>query len=756
MNNDSFGLSSLRDGVKKRASELAHDSNARVRSYDDTGTVDRGPFKPFTFQQEDFDRTEPDNDALQKYWRQFETVPFVRKSITSFSRQVMEPGYYIQARGVDRETLRELDHWLNSAAIVEGEKEQDFRKLAKKAVVQQEVRGTAFVEKAPDGQDSDRLAGLKLINAETMEAVTRPGQSILLDPSDNEDHEGAPSAESGGAAAWLQDLGETETFFSTPVSGRNRGIEDNDVDDDFKIGFQRDEIIKMARDADAGELFGTSRLEAVSDRIEGLRNKLSDNDDAIASKAYPLWLFLFGSEDSPWEGDDIDEFMKSHEMSNFHAGMKQGVRGDISVETVSGEVAEIAESLQFDIEWIMSIMPIPKFALGAFTQDTAVGQFGGVAQQQETQRQIKDTRRDIEEKFTPVVQEVAQQFGVDEETAKNIRLKIGEPGQPEPEIPQRENIINYIPKDQRKPGQRDPNTQSPGNDGVPEIPNSVDEPFSDIVSDDSQGSGPAQEPAPSETPSAVSQSASARVWHETTQTFELSLSNDSALADAIYDAMVGARDQTLDRIESEFKDAPSYATTKFENVANSVLRQQMSRSRFRDRVQPAVEELIGSDEHSFTQSRDVRFYVQNVENATEDALEEMLRLMRIQIRRSSSGGSTWEQTRTRVENEYNDAKLRERAELIAQMESKNAKETTKLKEFESDPDIIGFRVVNDGPSTPLTRSLNGAEVYFGDGDIQGQLMDQTREQFLREGFDPIPPTPPFHYQDTTTIEPIHD
>lgn len=729
---DRFGLDKLREGVKKRTDELAH-NDARVRSYDDSDIGDDGPFKPFTFQQEDFDRTEPDHDAMRKYWRQFETTPFVRKSITSFSRQVMEPGYYIRAKGLSEDQLSELDHWLTESAIIEGHFNQDFRQLAKKAIVQQEVRGTAFVELAPSKDDEDKIAGLKLINAETMEAVTRPGQSILLQPEDLTDYEDAPEAESGGAAAWLQDLGETEKMFGTPVRGRDRNLGDDDDDGDRKIGFREDEIVTIPRDADAGEVFGTSRLEAVSDRIEGLRNKLSDNDDAIASKAYPLWLFLFGSEDNPWESDDIDEFMKSHEMENFHAGMKQGVRGDVSVDTVSGEVADIADALDFDINWIMSIMPIPMYMLGAFTQDSGVGKFGGMAQQQETQRQIKDARRDLEDKFTPVIREVAEQIGISEEKAKTIRLKIGEPGEPETETPQRENVIRYVPKDQRGPEHDNPN-ESPGNDGVP----------SEMPQDDS------------ESPQDAPEEAGAQLWHTDGGIAQLSVSGDSRLSDAIYSSMVETRDEVLSNVGQKFENAPVYAAQSFEQEANSVLRQQMSRGRFRDNVQPLVEELAGNQANTFAHQNSVQFFVQNIENATEDALEEMLRLMRIQVRRGANNGEELDNVLDRVKREYSDEKLRERAELIAHMERKNIEETVALQRYERDDDIVGVRVVNENPSTPLTRSLSGAEAYFDDGEIQSQLMEQTREEFLHQGFDPLPTTPPFHFGDTTTLEPIYE
>jgi len=129
--------------------------------------------------------------------------------------------------------------------------------------------------------------------------------------------------------------------------------------------------------------------------------------------------------------------------------------------------------------------------------------------------------------------------------------------------------------------------------------------------------------------------------------------------------------------------------------------------------------------------------------------------MRIQVRRGANNGDQMDDVMQRVENKYNNAKLRERAELIAHMELHNAKETMKLEQFERDPDVIGVRVSNDEPSTPLTKSLAGAEAYFDDErPIQSQLADSTREEFLQKGFDPLPTAPPFHFNDTTTFEPI--
>ena len=754
-NRDSFGLRHIRDGLVERREELAHGGDKRVRSLERRPNSNRGEFSPRTLQKEDYDRTEAPKDDMRSYWRQFETTPIVRQPITSFASQVVEPGYYIQARGLDEDELRDLDHWLQKAAIIEGEVGVDFRKLAKKSVIQREVRGTALVEKAPSRDNPDEIAGLKLINPETMEVVTRPGQSILLAPDDNErdDLSDVPMAESGkGAAAYLQDLSETETLFGRPVNRVTQGDEE-----DYKIGFTRDEIIKLTRDADVGEVFGTARVEAVSDRIEGIKQKLSDNDEAIASKAYPLWLFLFGTPENPWETERIDEFMGAHEFENFHPGMKQGVRGDVDIDTISGEVADIADSLEFDLNWIISAMPMPKFALGAF--QSSVGQVEGIAKQQDVNRQINEARRELEEEFTPVLREVAMNIGVDEDTAKDIYLKIGEPGEPETEVPQRENIIRYIPKDQRSP---EPSDSDEGNgESGPDAGGNQPGDSQPIVGPDDGGQIVGDGIVDADEPQR--ESAGAQLWHVDTNFEELQFGEDeeSELADEIFDILTDARNSVLDKVEQQYGQTPAFAATNMERLANRVIRDKMKRRRLRDRVEPAIEKTVmdvmeefGEQSRHFSKSQNIRFYVQNVENSTEDAMEEMMRLVRTQVRRGAVNNEQWGSIRGRVEEKFNDANLRQRAELISHMELRNAVETTKLQQWESDPDIVGVRIVNPEASTPLTQSLHGAQAFFNQGNIRDQWMEQTRSEFLRKGFDPIPPTPPFHFNDTTTIEPI--
>jgi len=176
-----------------------------------------------------------------------------------------------------------------------------------------------------------------------------------------------------------------------------------------------------------------------------------------------------------------------------------------------------------------------------------------------------------------------------EEAVETLRLKVGEPGEPETENPTRENIIRYVPKDQRGPDSGSP-TESPGNDGVPDdmidsdgLPQGVEKPPSDKI------------PRPSEEPQDASEEAGAQLWHSGQSVAQLSLEGDSRLADAIYTSMVETRNNVLSQIGNEFENAPMYAAQSFEQRANSELRKQMSRGRFRDSVTPVVEELVSDD-----------------------------------------------------------------------------------------------------------------------------------------------------------------
>jgi len=774
-----FSLDAIREGVGKRTEELNPD--AEPHSVEDD-RPDRT--RPFSFEHSDYDRTEAPKDEMRKYWRQFETTPIVRKPITSFASRVTEPGYYLEARNLEQDEIEDLGKWLKKSSIIEGQPGKDFRLLAKKAIVQREVRGTALIEKAPHKNNRDQVAGLKLINPEVCEAVTRPQQNILVAPDDGDRFPDAPDAETGGKAAWLQDVIEAREV-DWGVSDRiRRGMDD--ADDDLKIGFRRDEIIPLTRDADVGEVFGTSRIEAVSPRIEGIKQKLDDNDQAISSKAYPLWLFMFGDPETTgvWDSDDIDEFMSAHEMENFHPGMKQGVRGDVSVETISGEVSDIAEYLNFDIQWIMSSMPMPMFTLGSFSERGAsVGQVAGVAQQQNVNRQIKEARRELEEEFSPVIQEVAKQQGIDEERAETIRLRLGNPGDPDPEVRRSQQTIRYVSdakggqggvqqqqqqrqQQQRQEGVEEPDvTSNPNTVGKGETPSSVDNPTPDqpIAGVDEDANPFVDIQVDKGTTTEEIDSEYANVWDAARSGAELSDDqNQQALANKVFRVLRDVREATLDSVSESYGSNPQFAAVEFENVANTQLNNSVREAGLRRESKDVFAELVrgverdyGNTHSAFSQNQNVRFYAQTFENAVRDAAEEMLRRARVLVRDGVVNGEQWPHVRQRVEDTYSDAELQNRANLIAQMETKRAQETTKLQQFEAADNIVGVRVNNPNASARVTEQLHGATALFEQGEIDNQLASQVRADALREGFDPLPRTPPYHFNDTTTLEPVY-
>lgn len=352
----------------------------------------------------------PDKSELEDYWELYEGVSFIRNPIRSFASEVVAPGYYIDTE--NEELAEELEEWLSQSAIVDCDINCDFRRLVKKAEIQREVKGTAIVEKVPDEEGG--IYGFKLIAPEEIRALTLPGQSVLVPPdADFEDpdkgvyqNDEKYTTDDGEAAAYVQ---LTNTI--SRYSGRDRGY----------VPFTRDQIIKLTRDADTGDVFGTARLKAVEDRLESLLKKLRDNDKAIESTAHPYMLFQAGTEDSPWEPEKVEALANEHRQERYEPGLKQFVQGDISVEEYSGEVADVEPFLNWDLNAIMADMPMPKYSLGAFESD--VNQFVSRSQSARLERQLEDARQEVQDEFNPAIQEKAEELGFPN---ANPELVIGE------------------------------------------------------------------------------------------------------------------------------------------------------------------------------------------------------------------------------------------------------------------------------------------------------------------------------------------
>lgn len=683
-----------------------------------------------------YDQHRPESRDMERHWELFKTVPVVREPIRAFSSEVIAPGYWVDA-GSDS-AREDLEDWLESACIIEGEVDKDFRELVKKASIQREARGTALVEKVYAESDEDgeerKLYGFKLINPETVKVYTKPGQTVLLPPDATvPDSEDVKTNDRGETAAYVQ--------FDNGLSR---------YDEVDEVRFTREDIIKLTRDADVGSVFGVSRIQAVADRVEALEQKLENNDKAIESLAYPFWLFKFGTEDQPWQPKEIREFMENHSRSEFTPGMKQGVQGNVDIDTISGDVADIQEYLQFDIDWIMSEMPLPKYALGGFEEN--INQFVSRSQETRVEKQLEEARQEIQAEWNPVLKEKAEEMGHDPE---EVELKFGK----SPEQKEKE-----LEEEKRKQ----------------EIQNAGDENGSDGGSSDSSDEGTDTTRPPASSEQDGDQAAQrANAWD--TDVAELAdprfvsvHDQRSNLAGISEEVLLDFRDRLLDRLEDEADNAIDLETQghirrkadQLERIADSEYRKTMRSIDIEDSayddVQTIVEETLaklegrheslsgGSRvvERQMAQSSAQQFSA-DVERVAEDMMEDV----RVQFRRALNRGERPGEARQRVEDRYDDGKLANRSELIAHMTTHGAIEEAKLQQFEASEEIVGVKPIStcSENTTPICENLAGCDgdpaiVRFdSEKGVSEQLTDAAYDDQLHEGFNPLPSAPPWHY-----------
>lgn len=363
------------------------------------------------------DKHFPNKKKLDRYWQIYQEVPIIRQPIRSFASEVVSPGYYVDAE--DEDLKEELEEWLSSSSIVDGEVGKDFSILLKKAQIQREVKGTSLCEKV--STEDGGLYGFKLMRPETVRAFTKPGQTVLLPPDYDPDE---AEEQSDGL---MERLIKEQDFYENDQGEVAAYVQLDDFiskqDEGYYIPFTRDEVIKLTRDTDTGEIFGESRITAVEDRLNSLLKKLDDTDKSIESTASPLQLFKFGvGENGPWPPEKIASFMNEHDQSEFEAGMKQGVQGDVTVEEYGGEVPPVEQFLNWDLNWIISDMPMPKYALGGYESD--VNQFVSRSQSARLENQKKEARTEISNEWTPVLKDKAEELDYDPEDVN--ALVIGE------------------------------------------------------------------------------------------------------------------------------------------------------------------------------------------------------------------------------------------------------------------------------------------------------------------------------------------
>jgi hypothetical protein len=675
----------------------------------------RGSRSLFSF-GERADAVEPSDD-IEDFRDLYENNPIVRTSLRTFVQEVLQPGYEVEGASND------LEEWVSECAYIGAQRDQDLYLLLKQALLDREIAGSACIEHVPAEEDEDRLAALKLFRAETVRAYTKPGQNILVHPDD--DFDGVsdyPRTADGDLAAFVQ--------FDDSIGKFKEKNERR---------FAFDDITLITRDRRTGDVWGTSRLKAVQKRAEGFIEKLDDSDEAVKTMSHPHRVLRFGDEEHPWSDDEIDDAIDEYNLENFEPGMSTGLPFDVEVEELSGELPELRDNIKTDIDVIMSGMPIPKYELGGFEEN--INQFVSKSQERRQQQQIEEARRELEREFTPILQEKAEELdGVDSD---DVELVI-EPDE-EDEQPQQSHQ-QEAPEDEPETPEEDPEQE--------------DMSVWDVDLD-------GHEYADLADPRFVSVEEEVR-----------------ELQSIIADVLVEARDEVLDRLESQSQSIADLAadpearrlSERLSSVARRVLNRVLGRSPLQDEtksilrqvVEKTLEKLAGEDskvqlDTSFglKDEQAIEFYAQNVENQVKDATDEMYREIRTQVRHGLENGEGYGDIRRRIEDRFNDDEIEGRSGLIARMEVQNAVSGTRVREYEESDVVEGVRPINPcGPdTTPLCRDLAGcdgdsAEAYFDEGSLSDQWMEHAPANAIWDGFKPLPPAPPFHWNCRTGLVPI--
>lgn len=369
-----------------------------------------------------FERREPEDENLEKYWEIYKQEPLVREPIRRFADDVTEPGYQIYAEDPNLE--QDLERALQDSAIIAGESGHDFREVLHQTVVQREVRGTAMCELVPrkgQEEDPDSMWGFRLINAGTVSALTYDEQNVLITPNDEDalSDGSIPTTPRGEAASYIQ-------FDQDALLGPFDS-------DKVEVPLSQNDVVKVTTDADTSDIFGTSRVESVAHEVEGLRQIKRDNEEAIAAKAYPHWIIKVGNPDAEmneagrvggmWPDKKMKALRNKHSEKNFSPGQKDIVPGDVDFQKISGETAEVQEVISHYVEHILSAMPTPKYAVG-FSDEINRDVTG--PQSDDYYRLVERTRRALEDAYQKGLERKARDLGYDE-LAETVELRI-EPG----------------------------------------------------------------------------------------------------------------------------------------------------------------------------------------------------------------------------------------------------------------------------------------------------------------------------------------
>jgi len=705
------------------------------------------------------DRAFPDEN-IEAFWTEYKQNPIIGTQIQSFASDVFEAGWWVTAD--NEKTTEEITEYCHNVGIKAGKPHRSITDLGEQAIIQHDVRGTFLGEKVTD--DRGRHVAINPVNPSTIEIYTKDGINMLVGADyrpDNDDSIIKRNTD-GDTAAYVQ--------FDTRFERWN---------DRKERKFTRDQVLHWARRPDIGDVFGNSRVEPVLQRSQALREKLQDNDLAIAMKAWPMIMFQMGSEERPWTLDEMEDFMYDYTENEIGPGTFQGVPGDIEVNEFAGETANISEPVMTDVNMIVSAMPGPKHSTGSFP-----GEENSPTEAHERQymKLVRKTRQSLQELFTPYLKEVAESWGYD---PSGLQLHVGRPDNEVAPEDIQGSVIRY---ESDADGDGDDDSSSdPDTDGRNLEPTDDD---TDDGSGADEASAPALKPSDAEEldDGGLNREYDVATLGNPDADIESYLTADDGEAESnlaagedelgsiIADVLIDARDNTLDVLELRHssRTAPDGTTVQSEydgQVGSASRSQRLVRSvkeYCEETVEDALDELSSTDHSPTIHTVRTSGHRSIGDSMAEHILDDIAGLgtrLGVEFRRQTEQISTSDHeidaVRDRVEGAYSNAELQRRGALIAQMRTTELLNRIRLHEYRRHEDIDGVMIDADCSDDPnrLTAQLAGCSgdtamaTFDSDEPIGDQLASQVSAT-PTAAFNPLGDVPPYHFGDSSTIEPV--
>ncbi len=339
----------------------------------------------------DTDLSPPPEDAWENFRDYYLEFPFVQAALKIFDENVVEPGWDVEARidgDVDEEMTRALEIWGENCAIFAGEPGHDIIHILSQIPSLRRVKPAVFLEKIGTTDEPDSLTAIQMLDPTTITIRLRRNQNIVVQPGDDVG-QGHPVTEDGTPAGYVQYDDEVD-----------RSLSRHDKLD--PINFAADDIIKVVYDPEEGSPWGRTIWPALEDTITGLKEKLADRNAAIRLAGHPHRIY---SSDT-WSQEQAEEFADSHEAgevstwemdterrSDGFASRVDFVPNVVEVTVVEGNVADIKDAIQDDVEAIFSMLPVSKFKIA---YEEHINQFVVEPQSEKDQMWVDKERRFIE------------------------------------------------------------------------------------------------------------------------------------------------------------------------------------------------------------------------------------------------------------------------------------------------------------------------------------------------------------------------